>query len=90
MALEKATADKEALGTLEGVGRFYQQILIDTYSKVRAGQVDRRAVLRVLTDSSKEYCGAPWRISITRGPRPDILRRTESVNGSIMTILNNF
>lgn len=55
VALEKATADKEAhrefeseypgaqdtfyVGTLKGVGRIYQQTFIDTYSKIGAAKL---------------------------------------------------
>jgi transposase InsO family protein len=73
--------DTYYVGTIKGVGRIYQQTVIDTYSKVAFVKLyDRKnalvaadmlndqvipwfeeqdiRVLRILTDSGTEYCGA--------------------------------
>lgn len=53
------------VGTLKGVGRVYQQTVIDTYSKVAFAKLyDRKTPItaaEVLNDRGTEYCGAPER-----------------------------
>ena len=44
------------VGNMKGVGRIYQQTVIDTYSKVAFASKEI-PVLRVLTDRGSEYCG---------------------------------